>query len=126
VAKELNFNVIGVSFHVGSGCGDPSAYATAFSHASIIFKTAQSLGMSPMSMIDIGGGFPGDNEGTYREGAPTFKQIAATVRQAISDFKADPEHPQNVRFIAEPGRYFVSRSTTIATKVYSRKGGRSN
>jgi ornithine decarboxylase len=30
VAKELDLNVIGVSFHVGSGCGDPSAYATAF------------------------------------------------------------------------------------------------
>ena len=29
-----------------------------------------------------------------------------------------------MRFIAEPGRYFVSRSTTIATKVYGRKGGK--
>lgn len=26
IAKELDLNVVGVSFHVGSGCGDPSAY----------------------------------------------------------------------------------------------------
>lgn len=26
IAKELNLDVIGVSFHVGSGCGDAGAY----------------------------------------------------------------------------------------------------
>jgi diaminopimelate decarboxylase len=30
----------------------------------------------------------------------------------------------SVRFVAEPGRYFVSAATTIVTQVYSRKGGR--
>ena len=82
--------------------------------------------MTPMEMVDIGGGFPGDNLGTYRKDAPTFPMIAQTVRTAIEQFKTsiDMERPRELRFVAEPGRYFVSRSTTIATQVYARKGGR--
>lgn len=68
--------MIGVSFHVGSGCGDPKAYSTAFAHAAKIFEAADTLGMKKMTMVDIGGGFPGDNLGTYREGMPTFLDIA--------------------------------------------------
>jgi len=37
VAKSLNLEVIGVSFHVGSGCGDEGAYSTAFDHATKLF-----------------------------------------------------------------------------------------
>ena len=33
LAKKLGLHVLGVSFHVGSGCGDKNAYATAFEHA---------------------------------------------------------------------------------------------
>jgi hypothetical protein len=40
-----------------------------------------------MSIVDIGGGFPGDNDGTYRNDMPTFMDIAAIVRKAIEDFK---------------------------------------
>lgn len=80
-----------------------------------------------MTMVDIGGGFPGDNLGTYREGMPTFYEIASTVRSAIVDFKEKVnDSERQLRFIAEPGRYFVSRSTTIATKIYGRKGGKEN
>jgi ornithine decarboxylase len=50
------------------------------------------------------------------------------VREAIDEFRtkvnADSYPARDLRFIAEPGRYFVSACTTIATKVYSRKGGR--
>lgn len=125
VAKDLNLDVIGVSFHVGSGCGDAGAYEKAFNDASKIFKIADELGMDKMSMVDIGGGFPGDNLGSYREDAPTFPQIAKTVRTAICNFEStfDDDETRHFRYIAEPGRYFVSRSTTIATTVYGRKGG---
>lgn len=33
VAKDLGLNVIGVCFHVGSGCGDAGAYDKAFNDA---------------------------------------------------------------------------------------------
>lgn len=123
IAHGLDLDVVGVSFHVGSGCGDVAAYTTALTEASVLFKKADELGMKPMTMIDIGGGFPGDNVGTYRSELPNFFEIAAAVRTSIAEFKQKFESSRPLRFIAEPGRYFVSRSTTIATKIYGRKGG---
>lgn len=87
VAKDLNLNVIGVCFHVGSGCGDAGAYEKAFNDAFKIFKAAEELDMPEMTLVDIGGGFPGDNVGTYREDAPTFPLIAKTIRNAICGFE---------------------------------------
>jgi len=82
------------------------------------------LGMAPMSIIDIGGGFPGDNTG---HGVPSFVEMARVIRKSIGIFCESLHRPmESVQFIAEPGRYFVSASTTIATKVYSRKGGNNN
>ena len=43
VAKELGINVKGVSFHVGSGCGDPQAYVTALEDARAVFNEARNL-----------------------------------------------------------------------------------
>lgn len=127
VAKSLGLNVAGVSFHVGSGCGDPAAYSTAINHASFVFSEWERLGMPPMHIVDLGGGFPGDKGGYGGPGMPTFQDLAAAIRKAIEEFKAVYPHPSdNLVFIAEPGRYFVSASTTIATKVYSRKGGKNN
>lgn len=128
IAHELGLNVVGVSFHVGSGCGDLHAYTVAFDHAANLFEAADEMGMPKMTMVDIGGGFPGDNAGTYRADMPTFIDIAVCVREAINVFQArvDDNGTRKLRYIAEPGRYFVSRSTTIATKIYGRKGGKGN
>jgi len=124
VAKSLGLHVAGVSFHVGSGCGDSHAYTTALEHALKVFQAAEELGMPRMSVVDLGGGFPGDTGGYGGPGMPTFQNLAQAIRVGISHFEANFKHPMSeVRFIAEPGRYFVSASTMIATKVYSRKGG---
>ena len=129
LSQELGLDVVGVSFHVGSGCGDKVAYSTAFNHATRLFLYADKIGMSPMTIVDIGGGFPGDKGGYGGAGMPTFQDIAQAVRQAIAEFRtkvnAGSQPARELRFIAEPGRYFVSASTTVATKVYARKGGRS-
>lgn len=126
IAKDLGLNIAGVSFHVGSGCGDPAAYTTAIEHARIVFEEGARLGFTGMHIVDIGGGFPGDSMNLLGN-LPTFPELAAAIRDAIVDFKASFDHlPENMRFIAEPGRFFVSASTTIATKVYSRKGGHNN
>lgn len=126
VAKELGLNIAGVSFHVGSGCGDSGAYTTAIDHARMVFEEGARLGFSGMHIIDIGGGFPGDSMNLLGN-LPTFPELATAIRASIEHFKASfPSLPENMRFIAEPGRFFVSASTTIATKIYSRKGGNNN
>ena len=124
LAKELGMNVVGVSFHVGSGCGDTRAYATAISDARAVFLAAEDLGMPPLTVVDIGGGFPGDEGGYGGPGMPTFTELAQTIRASIEEFQVGLNRPQNnVRFVAEPGRFFVSASTAVATKVYARRGG---
>lgn len=124
VAQSLGLNVAGVSFHVGSGCGDANAYVTAMNHARVVFDAAVELGMPPMNIVDIGGGFPGDSGGYGGPGMPTFSDLADAVRRGISSFCEGLGRPINeIRFIAEPGRYFVSASTVLATNIYSRRGG---
>lgn len=125
IAKSLGLTVAGVSFHVGSGCRDAGAYATAISEAGLIFSWAKELGMEEMTVVDMGGGFPGDN--SKYTGDVCFSDIARVIRSSILTFCADQGRSvDSVRFIAEPGRYFVSACTTIATKIYSRKGGKNN
>lgn len=124
VARSLGLNVVGVHFHVGSGCGDGNAYVTALKHARWVFDVADQLGMPPMRIVDLGGGFPGDTGGYGGPGMPTFQELAADIRAGIEMFGEGFTRPmESIRFIAEPGRYFVSAATTIATMVYSRKGG---
>lgn len=136
LAKELNLNVVGVSFHVGSGCGNADAYTEALRDTQYVFREAKALGFDPLTVVDIGGGFPGDEGGYGGDDMPTFQDLAVAINKGIDlileeeqeeyqqENKADKT--SRIRFIAEPGRYFVSASTIVATKIYSRKGGNSN
>ena len=115
-AQLLGLNVVGVSFHVGSNCGDANAYKLALEHTQLIFNTAINMGMTPMRIVDIGGGFPC----TPKAGQPSFQTLAKTIRSSIEKFPKSIYNP--IRFIGEPGRFMVESSTTVATKIYSRKG----
>lgn len=59
VASKLGLQVVGISFHVGSGCKDPPAFSKAILAARKLFDYAETLGYY-LSLLDIGGGFPGD------------------------------------------------------------------
>ena len=119
ISQKLRLNIIGVAFHVGSNCGDASTYTNAINDAKTIFDNAIVMGNPPLTIVDIGGGFPGE---VYSNGFPTFQEIAAVVRNCMTEFHKS--HP--AEFIAEPGRFMVASSTAIATKIYSRKGGSGN
>lgn len=61
-AKFCSFlQLIGISFHVGSGCQDIPIYAEAISTARKLFDFAESVGYN-LRLLDIGGGFPGDKD----------------------------------------------------------------
>eukprot|EP01089_Gocevia_fonbrunei_P006877 TRINITY_DN17893_c0_g1_i1.p1 TRINITY_DN17893_c0_g1~~TRINITY_DN17893_c0_g1_i1.p1 ORF type:complete len:506 (+),score=112.24 TRINITY_DN17893_c0_g1_i1:50-1519(+) len=113
-ALELGLQVVGLSFHVGSGCLSSQAFVDAVQYAHRVFHQAMDLGIK-MSILDIGGGFPGATD-PYPH--PSFKDIAAALRPVLDDlFPAD----LGVRIIAEPGRYFAAESHTLAVCVYARR-----
>lgn len=112
IAKELQLNIIGVSFHVGSGCGDPKAFTTAIADARKVFDIAKEHGFK-MTLLDIGGGFPGRDDEKI-----TFEDIAICVKDGLEKNFTDWE---DLNVIAEPGRYFVSKSHTLILSVINKK-----
>jgi diaminopimelate decarboxylase len=57
--------VIGVSFHVGSGCHDSSRYELALTDAREIFDIGTKEFGFNMNLLDIGGGFPGETHSIW-------------------------------------------------------------
>ncbi|KAJ3035896.1 hypothetical protein HDV00_003296 [Rhizophlyctis rosea] len=110
VARQVGVDVIGISFHVGSGCFDASAFGEAVILARKAFDIGTSMGFH-FHLLDVGGGFPGN--GT--EGV-TFPQIASILGPAI-----DQHFDASVRVIAEPGRYYVCSAFTLAVNVIARR-----
>jgi ornithine decarboxylase len=111
-AKELGLDLHGISFHVGSGCGDLKPFADAVSAARDAFDLAESYGFSP-TLLDIGGGWPGDDDGSF-----SFKDVAAVVSDAIDHYFPASS---GVDIIAEPGRYFAKTSHTYAVTVIAKR-----
>lgn len=107
-AKQLHLDVVGVSFHVGSGCTNPQLYESAIASAKWVFGVAEEEGFR-MHLLDIGGGFEGK----------TFDAIGSVARAAV-----DRHFPKSsgVRCIAEPGRFYVTDAFELATNIIARRG----
>jgi len=112
VAKKIGVDVVGVSFHVGSGCYDANAYAAAVASARTIFNVARGEGFH-FTLLDIGGGFPGQPNARL-----PFEKICAVLRPALDLYF--PES-MNVRIIAEPGRFYVASAFTLVLNVIARR-----
>jgi len=70
-AKKHGLQVVGVSFHVGSGCRDAERYQLALKDAKEIFDMAENEFGFKMTLLDIGGGFPGEIHSTWNPAALT-------------------------------------------------------
>lgn len=112
-ARELHLSVVGVSFHVGSGCTNPALYRDAISRCRNVFDVAAKLGYK-FNLLDIGGGFTND----------TFEIMAKVIKVALSDYF--PIHgskdAEDLRVIAEPGRFYVTEAFELATNIIARRG----
>lgn len=106
-AKELGLEVIGVSFHVGSGCYDSSAFSDAVMRARMAFEMGSEAGYG-FHLLDVGGGFEDSN----------FEQSATVLSAAIDRYFPQRE---GLRIIAEPGRFYVSKAFTLATNIIARR-----
>ncbi|XP_068607700.1 ornithine decarboxylase-like [Brachionichthys hirsutus] len=111
-AKELGLDVVGVSFHVGSGCTDPATYTQAIADSRCVFAMGDELGFR-MELLDIGGGFPGSDDGKLQ-----FEEITAVINSALDKhFPADPA----LKIIAEPGRFYVASAYTLVVNIIAKK-----
>ncbi|KAK7959841.1 ornithine decarboxylase [Apiospora aurea] len=105
LAKDLGLNVVGVSFHVGSGASDPLCFLKAVQDADTVFKQAYAHGFD-LKTLDVGGGFSGDS----------FEAMATVLRGALDEY-----FPPSINIIAEPGRYYVSSAFTLACNIIARR-----
>lgn len=106
-ARSLGVDVVGVSFHVGTGCSEPTLYTDALRRAKWVFDLASDLGYS-FDIVDVGGGYGYDN----------FEEIAQALLIGLDQY-----FPVGcgVRVIAEPGRYFMRSAFDLATNIIGRR-----
>jgi ornithine decarboxylase len=114
--KILKLKMIGFSFHVGSGCKSVESYYNAIKTCREAYDLAVKNNIH-ISIIDIGGGFPG----VYSENSINIEQIAEKITQAQQDFFSKEIEEDTIKFIAEPGRYFVEKSHTLVLNVIGKK-----
>lgn len=105
LARELDLNVVGVSFHVGSGAEDPKSFSSAVQDARFVFDQASQVGYD-LKVLDVGGGFSDES----------FEYFAAALSDALDEY-----FPPHIRVIAEPGRYYVASAFTLAANVIARR-----
>ncbi|XP_041044383.1 ornithine decarboxylase [Carcharodon carcharias] len=111
-AKELDIDIIGVSFHVGSRCTDAQTYAQAIADARFVFDMGAEHGFN-MYLLDIGGGFPGSEDTRLK-----FEEIAAVINPALEKyFPTD----SGVQVIAEPGRFYAASAYTLSVNIIAKK-----
>lgn len=111
IAKTLKLDIVGFSFHVGSGCSSAENFYNAIRDCRAATDIALDIGFR-IDTIDIGGGFPGVDK------AIKFEDIATQVKAGMDEFFGDLP---NVQFIAEPGRYFAQKSHILVLNVIGKK-----
>ncbi len=105
-AAKLGADLAGVTFHVGSQCRNPENWRVGIEKARAVFDAMTKVGLKPR-LLDIGGGFPV----RHVKPIPSIEVIGEVVDEALKAF------PQEVKVIAEPGRYLVSDAGYFVCRV---------
>ena len=101
-AKQMNLNIVGISFHVGSGANNAQVYYDTLRECQYLANVAINNYGYNIEIIDIGGGFTEN----------TLFDISKKVLKGKDEF-----FNNNMKIIAEPGRYFVETIATLYTKI---------
>lgn len=107
-ASTLGLNVVGVSFHIGSGATDPLLFVKAVRDSRTVFNLAKEFGFC-LKVLDVGGSF------SDRSSEAMSKVLMAAL---------DDEFPRDVHFVAEPGRFYVATALTLACNIIARRDAR--
>jgi len=116
-AIEKGLNVEGLSFHVGSQCGNFENYVEALKRSHDIFEEAKSRGIKigackkgeTRKQLDIGGGFPI----RYNRSSGKFEELAGILNSELDRLFSQGEYD----ILAEPGRFLVANACTLVSKV---------
>lgn len=114
-AKSHGMEVVGVSFHVGSGCRDASRYELALKDARELFDLAEAEYGFKMKVLDIGGGFPGETHSLWNPadifGDPTAPPDTTevlkrkyTIDEEIDEKSEAPDQPDDEEQDDEDGK----------------------
>ena len=102
---------LGISFHVGSQCLDPQAYARAIALADTVAGAAGVV----IDVLDVGGGFPVAYPDTD---VPPLGAFFAAIAAA----HAGAARLAQARLWAEPGRALVAGAGSVVVQVQARRG----
>ncbi len=107
LSTKLGIHVKGLCFHVGSQCRDAGRQVEAIDACHTLIRQHHDTAATPISILDIGGGFPI----AYDGGDMDIKTYCAPIRNALAGL------PSYVNVIAEPGRFIAGPSMTGIASV---------
>ena len=110
LADRAGIHVKGLSFHVGSQCTDTRQQVQAIETCNQLIRQHHDVATMPLSILDIGGGFPVSYDGREVD----IAAYCAPIRAALSQL------PSHVRVIAEPGRFICAPAARTVTTVVGR------
>lgn len=102
---------LGVTFHVGSQCMEPSAYAHAMRACSTLIARA---GVT-VDIVNCGGGFPSLYPGLT---PPPLTRYAQAIEAASEEMLV----MENAELWCEPGRALVAEAGSVLARIELRKG----
>lgn len=111
MCKDMEMNLVGISFHVGSGTSDYGIFEHALGKVRELFDFAKTIDFD-LNFVDIGGGYIGLD-------LSHLDHYATSINSGIEKYFPDPK----IRIISEPGRYFVDSAFKIATHVILKRKG---
>ena len=114
-AVEAGIHIKGLSFHVGSQSKQPDSHVEAIKKCKEIIEHNREIHDVPISVLDIGGGFPINYDGTDID----IEEFCQPISDVLSTL------PRNIRVIAEPGRFLAAPAMTCITSVIGKanRGG---
>ena len=109
-ARRATQDLMGISFHVGSQCLDPVAYARAVALAARVIRES---GVA-VDLLDVGGGFPVAYPDIV---PPPLAAFTTAIARAVA-----AEGLSGLELWAEPGRALVAGGTSVVVQVQHRRG----
>jgi ornithine decarboxylase len=107
--KNKNYNLYGISFHVGSKCYYPEQYIKTIDKIKNLIDKHE----LKINTIDIGGGFPSFTEDTENN----FKNHVKDIEEYIKKYKSISKYT----FVGEPGRFIVDNTMTLILNIINKK-----